>query len=121
MTQATTPERVPQFDLADRMRKALREANIDVQDMAAYLGVSRTSVSSWINGRIRPSTQTQRLWALRCGVPYEWLSRGSTSQDSGVAGEPTGTYLQLVPELTSPYVAASDDDVDAAQLAGWAA
>ncbi len=64
---------MPQWDLADRMRKALREAGLGVQQMATYLDVDRSTVSTWINGRITPSTQTQRLWALRCGVPYEWL------------------------------------------------
>lgn len=67
---------VPEWDLADRMRKALRASGIGVQDIADYLGVARNTVSTWINGRIVPSVQTQRLWALRCGVPYEWLHTG---------------------------------------------
>jgi transcriptional regulator with XRE-family HTH domain len=58
------------------MRIALREANISVADMAAYLGVDRSTVSTWMNNRIKPSTQTLRLWSLRCGVPYEWLKDG---------------------------------------------
>lgn len=67
---------VPQWDIADRMRKALRTSGHTVQDMADYLDVSRGTVSTWINGRIPPSTQTVRLWALRTGVPYEWLAHG---------------------------------------------
>ena len=58
------------------MRKALRHAGLSVQEMADYLGVTRGTVSTWINGRIEPSTQTLRLWSLRCGVDYEWLSTG---------------------------------------------
>jgi transcriptional regulator with XRE-family HTH domain len=73
MSEMST-ERVPEWDTADRMRKALRVASIEVRDMADYLGVSRSSVSNWINGRIRPSKQTMRLWALRCGVPMAWLT-----------------------------------------------
>jgi transcriptional regulator with XRE-family HTH domain len=65
---------VPSWDRADRLRKALREAGIGVAEMADYLDVSRTSVSNWINGRIEPTTQTLRLWALKTGVSYEWLS-----------------------------------------------
>jgi transcriptional regulator with XRE-family HTH domain len=42
--------------------------------MADYLGVARNTVSTWINGRIAPSKQTLRLWALRTGVDYEWLT-----------------------------------------------
>ena len=64
---------VPEWDMADRMRKSLRDAGLSVQEMAEYLDVSRTSVSNWINGRIDPSRQTLRLWALRTGVSYEWL------------------------------------------------
>lgn len=70
----STSERVPEWDTADRMRKALRDASIEIRDMADYLGVSRSSVSNWINGRIRPSKQTLRLWSLRCGVPMTWLT-----------------------------------------------
>jgi transcriptional regulator with XRE-family HTH domain len=73
---------VPRWDTADRMRKALRQADISVQDMAEYLGVARNTVSTWINGRIKPSSQTLRLWALRCGVPLEWLTEGEP--ESGV-------------------------------------
>jgi transcriptional regulator with XRE-family HTH domain len=64
---------VPSWDLADRMRKSLRHSGTGVQEMADYLGVARNTVSTWINGRIAPSAQTIRLWALRTGVPFEWL------------------------------------------------
>ena len=65
-----------EFDTADRMRKSLRVSGLTVQDMADYLGVTRGTVSTWINGHIDPSTQTLRLWAMRTGVPYEWLTGG---------------------------------------------
>lgn len=71
-------ERVPslEFDEADRMRKALRVSGVSVQEMADYLGVTRGTVSTWINGHIEPSTQTLMLWAMRTGVPFEWLTEG---------------------------------------------
>src|SRR5699024_11044460 len=74
-TATKTYERL-QFTLADRMGKALQAADISNQQMADYLGVSRTSVSNWTNGRIAPNTQTMRLWALRTGAPLEWLRTG---------------------------------------------
>lgn len=73
---------VPVWDVGDRMRKALRVADVSVQDIADYLGVTRGTVSTWINGRIEPSVQTLRLWALRCGVDYGWLSKGHPLQDA---------------------------------------
>jgi transcriptional regulator with XRE-family HTH domain len=64
----------PEFDLPDRMRKAMRDAGISGQDMADYLDVSRTSVTNWTSGRITPDTRTLRLWAMRTGVSYGWLT-----------------------------------------------
>jgi transcriptional regulator with XRE-family HTH domain len=42
--------------------------------MADYLDVSRTSVTNWTSGRITPDTRTLRLWAMRTGVSYGWLT-----------------------------------------------
>lgn len=64
------------FDMADRLRKALRISGIGVGDMAHYLGVNRNSVTNWINGHNPPSKQTRRLWAIHTGVPLEWLETG---------------------------------------------
>lgn len=76
----TNRELVPQFDLADRMRKALRTSGVGVSEMAEYLGVTRTTAGNWINGRITPSKQSQRLWAMRTGVPFVWLETGESPQ-----------------------------------------
>lgn len=82
----TNRELVPQFDLADRMRKALRTSDLGVQDMADYLGVARSTVGKWINGHINPSKQSLRLWAMRTGVDFNWLMTGESPHQL-VAGE----------------------------------
>jgi transcriptional regulator with XRE-family HTH domain len=82
-------ELVPEFDLADRMRKALRTAGVGSIEMADYLGVARTTVSNWINGHVQPSKQSLRLWAMRTGVSFDWLQTGENPHqldaDEGVA------------------------------------
>jgi transcriptional regulator with XRE-family HTH domain len=70
-----------EFDTADRMRKSLRVSGLTVQDMADYLGVTRGTVSTWINGHISPSVQTLMLWAMKTGVPYEWLTGGAVGRE----------------------------------------
>ena len=74
------------WDVADRMRKSLRVTGIGVQEMADYLDVARNTVGNWINGRIHPSTQTLRLWALRTGVSFEWLRDGTEAAPAGPGG-----------------------------------
>jgi transcriptional regulator with XRE-family HTH domain len=64
---------IPEWDLADHLRKALRVADIGAQEMADYLEVSRTTISNYINGHTRPTGPILRIWALRCDVPFEWL------------------------------------------------
>ena len=73
---------VPAFDRADRLKKSLRCAGIESQEMADYLGVSRNSVSNWINGRFTPSLGYLRLWADRTGVDVAWLVTGDPDRDA---------------------------------------
>jgi len=67
--------------MSDRMRKALKTAGVSVKEMADYLGVARETISTWINGRHEPSKAHVMLWALRTGVPYEWIATGCTPRD----------------------------------------
>jgi len=93
---------VPDWDLADRMRKALRHAGVSTGEMAGYLGVSRQSVGNWISGRVDPSFQTVRLWSIRTGVPLEWVL-GRTLVPAGRAV--TTTSLQGTITSWSPAYA----------------
>lgn len=65
-----------EFDLADRLSRALRVSGVGVQEMADHLEVSRNAVSSWINGRNRPRDRDLRAFALRTGFPMDWLRDG---------------------------------------------
>jgi len=77
-----------QFDKSDRLAKALKIANITGIEMAEHLGLSRTTVSNYINGRTTPSRSLVRDWALRTGVPFSWLENGD-AQGGGDDGIPT--------------------------------
>ncbi len=87
-------ERIPTWDLPDRMGKALRVARISSQGMADYLGVSRNTVGNYTNGRTRPDKRTLMLWALRTGVPLEWLRSGTaeTPRPGGDGGLERARY-----------------------------
>lgn len=76
------PGTVPTFDLADRLAKALRVAGMGNQEMADYLGVSRNTVSAYVNGRGEPKRAYLVLWALRTGVDLEWIETGRARRDS---------------------------------------
>lgn len=65
-----------EFDLADRLRKSLRVSGVPVHDMASELGVSRNTVSNWINGRGRPSPSQLTVWGAITDCPACWLETG---------------------------------------------
>jgi len=104
-TEVTPGVAVPEFDLADRMRKALRTSGVGVQEMADYLGVARNTVSTWINGRIVPDTRTLRLWALRTGVSFEWLEHGEVTpaNDPGTRATTTGRWSGNLVTLSEAF------------------
>lgn len=101
---------IPLETLGDRLNRSLKFADLSVQEMADHLGMNRNSLSRYLNDRgAPPRSHILRLWALRCGVPYSWLSTG-VAPDLGT----TGRYLQgdtpgaaLPPWLGAPFRRAS--------------
>lgn len=81
-----------QFDLSDRLRKSMTVAGLSVQDMADYMDASRNTVSRWINGAREPKLSTLRLWAMRTGVPLEWIVSGEITEKSP---SPSGDGLPI--------------------------
>lgn len=79
-----------EFDLADRIRKALRAADIGVSEAAEELGVNRNTIGNWINGHITPNVQSLYAIAAITGVPFEWLKTGKapSSDEADVESRP---------------------------------
>ncbi|OMB85449.1 hypothetical protein A5746_28100, partial [Mycolicibacterium conceptionense] len=88
MSISTDMSSVPQWDLGDRLAKSLRVANMSVQQMADHLELHRNTLSAWMNGRGKPPTRPMLIaWALRTGVPFEWLDKGTVRPDDGPDGD----------------------------------
>lgn len=78
-----------EFDLADRIRKAMRVRGIGVQEMADSLYVSRNTISNWINGHTTPAGPAMLGIAAITGVPLEWLKTGKApSEDEAIESRP---------------------------------
>lgn len=115
---------VPDWTLADRMRKARLHAGLEQTEIAADLGISRQSVGNYENGRTKPLRVVLMAWAMRTGVPLAWLRDGVMSQPSPDDGGPTAPYPHsagAVCELTHSYVAAVQARQHAVQSTGMAA
>jgi transcriptional regulator with XRE-family HTH domain len=75
---------IPQWTLADRLRKSLDHADVSSAEMAQYLEVHRNTISNWIYGHARPPASAVKLWAMRTGVPYTWLMGNGRSNGSHI-------------------------------------
>ena len=71
---------IPEWNLADRLGKALRVSNLGVSEVADYLGVSRASVGRWVNGHTRPSKATLIVLSDLTGVDRRWLMQGAADE-----------------------------------------
>lgn len=58
------------------MALALEARGIGVIRLAGKMGVSRTTISNWLNGRTQPRLNDLRAWAIETDVPLEWLTDG---------------------------------------------
>lgn len=76
MSEQTQAGGIPVFHIGDRLEKALDVAGVSHQAMADYLGCSRNTIGNYIALRSPVSIGTLRLWALKTGVPLEWIENG---------------------------------------------
>jgi transcriptional regulator with XRE-family HTH domain len=74
------------WTLSDRLRKGREVAELSRDDLAEYLGLSRQAISNYELGHRVPKLAILRLWAMRTGVPLDWLRFG----DQGFSGDPGG-------------------------------
>lgn len=70
---------IPEWTLADRLRKAREYAGLDQQEMADRIGISRRSVVNYEGGKHAPGRPVLLSMALATGVPLAWLMDGSTT------------------------------------------
>lgn len=95
-----------QFTRADRLRKSLHAAGMSSQEMADYLGVNRNTISRYINDEREPKRSVLLLWALRTGVPMEWIETGNTPTDNNGGGGDEGMVnIYFLPKPTLDLVA----------------
>ncbi len=85
MTTATEPGQIPQWTMADRLRKARDHAGLSQAELADAIGVSRNSISSYETGSIQPRRIVLNAWSLTTGVPLAWITTGEMPDgDDGV-------------------------------------
>lgn len=72
---------LPKFTIAERMRKARIDADIDRDAIAWFVGVEPNTVSRWENHWTPqpPPHHRLELWAIYTGVSLAWLLTGEGS------------------------------------------
>lgn len=89
--------RVPQFGLADRLRRARLDAGLEQTQLAELLATSRTTIVKYEAGqfpgeRLRAHLTRKVLqWATVTGVDFEWLMTGTASLEAQRAHAPNVT------------------------------
>ena len=88
MSNPQSEAEVPQWDVADRMGKALRASGVTPKQMANYLHVHRNTITNYTSGKSKPLRSTLIAWAdiTRCSL--DWLETGQGSVNSPPDGRP---------------------------------
>ena len=82
MTTAHQP-RIPKFEMRHRLALALEAADVSVEEMADILGVHRNTVGNYLRGSTHPRKLVIQAWAMRCGVPVDWVLYGDPPAPTG--------------------------------------
>lgn len=88
MSTYQSPDQTPpELTLGWRLRMALEHAGLTAAEMMTTLGIeSRDTMAAWTHDRRVPKKAYLRQWAMRCGVPFEWLLTGEYTSDPGGSG-----------------------------------
>jgi len=69
------------------MQRALDFAGLKVADLEQSTGMSRQTLSRWMNDRGAPPRELYvRHWAQMCGVSFVWLQTGESPRTGGPDG-----------------------------------
>ncbi len=92
-TAQQAPGTIPDWTLGWRLQRSLTHAGVSAQSMADELGMTRGTVSRWMNDHGAPPRPAYvKLWALRTGVPVEWLMTGEVSHPNGPTDVPPAGF-----------------------------
>lgn len=105
--------RIPEWTLADRLRKAREMTGLGQIEFAEHSGISRASVVNYETGRRVPRAVYLSAWALATGVPVEWLETGKAPVTDDEGQESRLSDLNRRPVLYKVAIApfATADDV----------
>lgn len=80
MTSARVTTNIPEWTLGWRLQRSLAFADMSVEDMGRELGVTRSTISRWMNDRGGPPRRIYvEKWAELTGVPIAWILNGDYS------------------------------------------
>lgn len=98
---------VPEFKLQHRLQLAMEVRGIGVQEMADAYGLTRNTISYWLNGHRVPDKSRLFFFATLTGVNLQWLETGQAPGDNPTPAvplprldsnqQPSGYPLRLVP------------------------
>lgn len=90
MTLLPETRKVPPITLAVRLRLAREWRDLDQQQIADELGISRATISNYERGISAPGKLAMNAWAVICNVDVEWLKTGDddTRDGDGPGGVP---------------------------------
>ncbi len=87
MSNAPASTGVPEWTIADRLRKAREQRGLSQQELedASNGDLRLRTISNYEKPHYESERKrsTVRLWALATGVPFEWLWNGTVSGPSG--------------------------------------
>lgn len=79
-------ERIPEWTLGDRLRKARELTGLGQREFASEIGVSHQTVTNAEKGHRAVRKITLNAWQMRTGVDRHWLETGEVSGGDGDGG-----------------------------------
>jgi len=96
MTNTASAGGVPRWTIGDRMRKARLYAGMTPAEMAEDIGRTPHTIGNYENGKTKAPLLVLRQYAIRTGVPLEWIQYGTIDGHTPLSGTTVGELYKIL-------------------------
>lgn len=106
------------INISEKLKILMNKYNMSLSEFAKFTGVSRTSLSGYINDKVSPTIDPMVQICQKCGVSMDWLCSNPSTKHFVNGTDITDLFLELqtIPGFDYEIDITTDDLCDTACL-----
>lgn len=83
------------MDISEKLKMLMKKNNMSLSEFAKFTGISRTSLSGYINNKVSPTIEPMVEICGKCGVSMDWLCSNPNTRKFTTGTDIIDIFLEL--------------------------